>query len=300
MSLQESTVLDIDVDTKIVSVYEEVGNLFREERERRGLTIKNVSEELHIRQLYLSCIEEGRLSELPGYVYVVGFIKSYATFLELDSEMLLQQLQLTQQQPVQYTSYPSSTPVSDQQLPTKKILFASLTLLFVMALWAYIYNNQYEGSSVTEDFQSPLDTRDEIVKEEPQKEKEPLSIVANQNIESEGVAPIPSNDAPLKQEMTQTVLPESMITPQITVAATRDAWVQVVNSKGVSVYVRLMHAGEKYDVPSDNETYVLNTGNGAGVKLYINGQESKPLGDQGKIVRGVSLTPEALKKFMDE
>jgi ribosome-binding protein aMBF1 (putative translation factor) len=49
-----------DTDVQECETSKEVGLLFYEERSRRQLSIKDVSQELHIRQLYISCIEEGK------------------------------------------------------------------------------------------------------------------------------------------------------------------------------------------------------------------------------------------------
>jgi cytoskeleton protein RodZ len=63
-----------------------VGALLQASRLRLGHDLRFVAETLHIRYVYLEAIEAGRYEELPGAVYVVGFIRSYADFLGLDSE----------------------------------------------------------------------------------------------------------------------------------------------------------------------------------------------------------------------
>jgi len=63
-----------------------VGNLLQASRLRLGHDLRFVAETLHIRYIYLEAIEAGRYEELPGAVYVVGFMRSYADFLGLDSE----------------------------------------------------------------------------------------------------------------------------------------------------------------------------------------------------------------------
>lgn len=308
----------------------EVGKLFREERERRGLSIKSVSEELHIRQLYLTCIEEGRLCELPGYVYIVGFIKSYCCLLDLNSEEILHQLNLTSQPLVVYANTLHSIPTDEQQLPTKKVLFASLTVLFVLGLLTYVYNNKSDADNLLDDSSVVSDKGESefnplLLPADPQggvvqsgnlqlsasNETIPSLSVQLDGVEAQNPQGVSDKNEPALSKLTDpnVAVPKSaVVSSEITVVAVKDAWVQIMNSKGSSVYVRLMHAGERYtlpvsapkneNAPSSGDTYVMNTGNGGGIKLIVDGQETKILGESGKIMRGIILTPENLKTYM--
>ena len=61
-----------------------VGDILRFNRERRGLELQSVANQLRIRLAYLEAIEDGRYKDLPGSTYAVGFVRSYADYLELD------------------------------------------------------------------------------------------------------------------------------------------------------------------------------------------------------------------------
>ena len=62
-----------------------IGDKLRRERERQGLTIKDVEHGTSIRALYIEAIERGDWDTLPGDVYTKGFIRNVATFLQLDA-----------------------------------------------------------------------------------------------------------------------------------------------------------------------------------------------------------------------
>lgn len=66
-----------------------VGEILRSEREKRGMTVKDIEAATHIRALYISAIEDGHYHVLPGEVYLKGFIRNYANLLGLDSVALL-------------------------------------------------------------------------------------------------------------------------------------------------------------------------------------------------------------------
>lgn len=64
---------------------ETVGQDLRAARLRRGDDLATVSKALKIRKDHLESIEEDRIEALPGRTYAVGFVRSYADYLGLDS-----------------------------------------------------------------------------------------------------------------------------------------------------------------------------------------------------------------------
>src|SRR5580765_1391073 len=67
------------------SPLETVGQELRSGRLRRGDDLATVSKALKIRKDHLESIEEDRIESLPGRTYAVGFVRSYADYLGLDS-----------------------------------------------------------------------------------------------------------------------------------------------------------------------------------------------------------------------
>jgi cytoskeleton protein RodZ len=68
----------------------EVGGLLRASRLRHGQELADVARALRIRTVYLQAIEDARYEDLPGTVYAIGFIRSYAEHLGLDGEHLVE------------------------------------------------------------------------------------------------------------------------------------------------------------------------------------------------------------------
>jgi cytoskeleton protein RodZ len=67
----------------------ELGSSLRETRVRRGLELAQVAAETRIRTRYLQALEEERFERLPGSVYAKGFLRTYADYLGLDSQLFL-------------------------------------------------------------------------------------------------------------------------------------------------------------------------------------------------------------------
>lgn len=70
---------------------EPIGQVLSEARIKLGKSIKEVEFDTKIRAKYVEALEQGYFDYLPGSIYTQGFIKTYATYLGLDPEPLVQQ-----------------------------------------------------------------------------------------------------------------------------------------------------------------------------------------------------------------
>ena len=73
---------------------EELGALLRAERERRGLSIEDVSAHLKISVRKLRALEDGDASAMPHPAYVKGFVRSYATYLGMAASEVVEAMQV--------------------------------------------------------------------------------------------------------------------------------------------------------------------------------------------------------------
>jgi cytoskeleton protein RodZ len=67
----------------------EIGSTLREVRIRRGVELAQVDADTHIRRKYLEALEGDRFDVLPGEAYVRGFLRTYADYLGLDSDLFV-------------------------------------------------------------------------------------------------------------------------------------------------------------------------------------------------------------------
>lgn len=81
------------IATTAPAAYEGVGYSLRVVRERKKLALEDVSARLRIRRQHLAAIEAGNFAELPGPVYITGFLRSYAEFLGLDPSQVISNFQ---------------------------------------------------------------------------------------------------------------------------------------------------------------------------------------------------------------
>lgn len=67
------------------------GYYFRQRREERGLSLREVENATSIRCVYLDAIEQGKIVSMLSPVYAKGFVRQYANFLGLDGDRFIQE-----------------------------------------------------------------------------------------------------------------------------------------------------------------------------------------------------------------
>ncbi|MBN2140088.1 MAG: helix-turn-helix domain-containing protein [Desulfovibrionaceae bacterium] len=127
----------------------EMGVLLKRERERLGLSIKQVTDETKISRRIVTALEEGDREHLPHPVYVKGFVKNYARLLGLDPEQMAKVVErefaLQDDEDEEFVQAPeqigpADVPKAGSRLSLKGPSWASLLLigLFVLVLAAMV------------------------------------------------------------------------------------------------------------------------------------------------------------------
>lgn len=107
-----------------------VGHALRHERELRGMTTSEIAAKTRIPVKILEAIEDERFAELPGEVFVRGFVKSYAQALGLDPRPLVARLHLDEE--VEFSTL--SFDEEDDRARKVGVAFAVVVLLLLFSL----------------------------------------------------------------------------------------------------------------------------------------------------------------------
>ena len=120
------------------------GPTLSQEREKMGVTLKTVSEELHIKKELLQALEDTDWNLLPEPAFVQGFIKNYSDYLGLDPKYMLA-LYRREYDP---KKYPQSKNVSYR--PQRFFLTPArlATILFVLVILTFVIYLVLSYSSV--------------------------------------------------------------------------------------------------------------------------------------------------------
>ncbi len=73
----------------VIDMNAPVGHILAQAREIAGYSLYDVAATLRIRHGLLQAIEEGRHQDLPGPVYAIGFVRTYAEFLGFDGDQVV-------------------------------------------------------------------------------------------------------------------------------------------------------------------------------------------------------------------
>jgi cytoskeletal protein RodZ len=112
-----------------------VGNFLRHQREAKGMSIEEVARATRVPMASVERLESDQFDELPGEVFVRGFMKSYARAVGLDSDEVLARYTASRR-----VAWVTPLPISSPTRParTKRygvaIAFVLLLILFTLAL----------------------------------------------------------------------------------------------------------------------------------------------------------------------
>ena len=272
----------------------------RAARERVGWSLPEMASALHIRPQYLEALEEGRISELPGNAYALGFLRTYAGALGLDPNEIARRFKAEAAGVNEKTELTFPVPVPERGVPAGAVVLLGVLL----AVGAYVgwYRLSGEGRLPAEtSTQIPLrlaplaeqavrPSATPVVASVPapvaptpvqQAEAPPVPAISPSSAAAAAVEPPPAANEPSDQ-------------PRIVLRASADAWVQVRDRAGPVLLNRILHAGETWDVPP-KPNLLLTTGNAGGTDLVVDGVTSPSLGGSGVVRRDLPLDPDLIK-----
>ncbi|MEQ8968563.1 MAG: DUF4115 domain-containing protein [Azospirillaceae bacterium] len=116
-----------------------VAAVLRRARQQTGYALPDVATTLRIRLRYLEAIEDGRFDDLPGSVYAVGFIRTYAEFLNLDTEEMVRRFKDEVAGLDRQTELNFPAPAAESRVPGGAVLLIAAVLAVVAyGGWYYL------------------------------------------------------------------------------------------------------------------------------------------------------------------
>ncbi|MBI5429048.1 MAG: helix-turn-helix domain-containing protein [Nitrosomonadales bacterium] len=110
-----------------------LGKTLREARERLGLSVADVAEQIKLAPRQIEALEADDFEHLPETAFVRGFVRSYAKLLKLDAQVILATLAPARQVSGGMAPTPVEVPFPDPQLTQRKNLaWSGLALLLAV------------------------------------------------------------------------------------------------------------------------------------------------------------------------
>ena len=115
---------------------ERIGDALRNARERRGGDLGQIADYLCIRATFLSALEESRYDDLPADAYVIGFLRSYASYLGLDGSDAINRYRREMSGRRKKPALAMPTPIAEGRAPSAAIMAgAAVAALAIYAIW---------------------------------------------------------------------------------------------------------------------------------------------------------------------
>jgi cytoskeleton protein RodZ len=281
---------------------EHIGDILRRERERRGDDLQHIADYLRIGKRYLVAIEDSKYDEFPADIYVIGFLRSYAQYLDLNGQDVIDYYRHEMEGRRKKPALVVRKPIGEGKAPSATILAgAAILALLIYGAW-YSFSSS-DRASVNLSPALPTAATSDAATDKPLAAAAPTPAPALPPatvLPDTVVIPPPAAPAqPAATSVPEQVTPEAAPPAQpsrITIKAEEASWVQVSDAKGHAVFDNILKPGETYSVP-DEPGMTLTTGNGAGIVIILDGKKLPKLTTSAsKMLRDISLNATALKK----
>lgn len=307
------------------SAPERIGTHLRHARDERGEVLQDIAAYLCIRPAYLAALENGHYDQLPAPAYAAGFLRSYATYLGLDAEKILQGFRHEVRGRAHPPQLVMPQPIAEGKTPGAPILLAAGLLgLLVYAGW-YVMASRDRAEiaeppplpQITESkpaetsatpltnapvlttlnatpMETPAPSADAAPTTPPASETTPTAnseeISSRAGISSTVAStPVdPSNGPKPSAQPPQGTVYGEPGTARLILRATRDSWLLVQDSKGATLFSRVLKTGESWHAPN-LKGMKLTTGNAGGLVMRVDGVDLPKLGSLSEVVHDVQL-----------
>jgi cytoskeletal protein RodZ len=276
-----------------------VGEQLRRAREDAGLTLHHVANQTKIQQWILAAIERDDMSQVPGGVFVRGYLMSYARAVGLDGERIWADYRA--EMPVR-TVESAPPPVPTRVLPVGPwtIVRTAIVVLFVALVWRN--STRSNPGIATPPASAPQERASDLVPAAAPTNGAAREAVAA--VDSDRVAPAASPLQPAASPLQPTASPpqpaasppQPAASPlQLRLHATSEVWLQATVDGEQRVY-RLVMPGEDVSLDATREI-ALRIGDASALTFTINGAPGRPLGGPG-VVRDIVISTDTYRTLV--
>jgi cytoskeleton protein RodZ len=249
------------------------GRTLREARERRGVSLRQISNATKIGMSALEALERNDFSRLPGGLFSRAFVRSYAIEVGLDPDATLQEFMAQFPHVTATAGHAVSTLSEDHQAidsdRRSATTFVRLILLSIPIAGALIYFGVAGRRAA-----APAQVARPAA--------EPALPVAEPAVPSEdSTEPVaePALES-AAESASAAAVPSDLLT--VALSVTGKCWVSATVD-GEKKVERLMQPGEQLAMEVRREL-VLTAGDASALAITLNGQEAKALGKPGEVV----------------
>lgn len=259
----------------------------RRERELRGISLKQISEDTKIGVRFLEALEEDRLELIPGEFYRRSYLRAYARYLGLDEDRALNAYS--------YSRNDGRAEDEDVEEREEAWPFGRLAVGLLVVTVAAGFLLLRSRTSGTEDL-PPSSAAPSVTSAEARVDTPP-SVEAPPPVDVSPSVEVPASDlAPSTPSTPSLDVSDPSAPLRLVVAVNEPCWLEI-EADGVVVATGLKEEGFRQSLAAQNEVR-LWLGNAGGVALWVNERRAKPLGADGQVRKGVTITPANFGDFV--
>jgi transcriptional regulator with XRE-family HTH domain len=242
-----------------------IGEALRQAREQMGVSPEEVENRTKIRRKYIIAMENDDFEVLPGGVYVRGFLRNYARFLNIDGEALVRQYDELYRQHDETEQVPDKGPAGAERknLPNRRSLAFIAVALLVLGLvyWTGAFNINPQGK-ISGNMDKQMSSGDK-----------PGAGPGGQNKKSGVSGPAEQSNENNKTQGMDVVLK----------VINKECWMRVVVDEKDVVFEGTVGPGNT-KVFRGNESIQVRLGDAGAVRVIVNGEDYGFLGAPGNVV----------------
>ncbi|PHK93090.1 hypothetical protein CR162_20410 [Pseudoroseomonas rhizosphaerae] len=305
-----------------------VGEELREARLSLGISLEEMAERLRINRRYIAALEDGRIADLPGAAYAIGFVRSYAQAMGLDAPDLVRRFREAAGKGPRGRDLVFPEPVPERGVPTGAVILVGA--LLAIGAYAGWYRWSGSGERVVDAVPDLPPRLDQAAREAgspplpglppggaPAAPATPGPPGPPATTPPVAVPPLAAPLAPMAQppamppaapsaggdgagSATASASPPAAeaapLAGRIVLRATQESWVRVSEARGNRVvFERVLQPGETYEVPQ-TPGLLLNTGRIEGLVAEVDGVPSPAFTDNTGVRRDILLDPARLRE----
>lgn len=188
-----------------------VGQLLKQERERRKLSLEQAAQQLNLKAEVLQSIEADQPDKTILPTFMRGYLRAYARFLKIPEQQLLNRFEQAHQvksAPVKAMKTFSNRQAKQQTETRFMWLTYVIVAILLASLAAWLWQGARDFTSVSESTEPAVNTT--LVIDETPVEQQPVPLVVEQT--SQATAINPQEALPASEEQPPAVTPESSST----------------------------------------------------------------------------------------
>lgn len=282
---------DLNVNTNMTA-----GEILRMARTtgRRKREIQTIAKQLCIREEFLTALEDGNYTLLPETVYILGFARNYAMELGVDPDMIVakikkelglvpNEMQNSHPVPAEKTEV-ARKPLVAEDAPKKVINYKEWRAYqIVVKYWMWFLGGLAVVAIIAVALVLVLHSGK---KSEPQR---PVVIETLEPMVEEPVKVEPAYQKPVRESFGT----ENKDVAEIILQATKESWVKIEDSRGKTIFSRVLVAGDVYYVPVGAK-HKATFGNAGGIDIWVHGTLAPKAGADNTRKNGIVLDADAL------